>query len=63
MDKCAECGRALTKDEIGLHKKLFNRYASRFMCIDCCASYLDVPRRMLELKIRQFKDMGCTLFE
>ncbi|MCM1058265.1 MAG: hypothetical protein NC517_11755 [Firmicutes bacterium] len=59
---CKKCGRLLTDDEIGLHKKLFNRAAVSFMCISCCAEYLDVTRELLEEKIRQFKEMGCTLF-
>ena len=27
-NKCKQCGRILTKDEIGLHKKLYNRGAT-----------------------------------
>lgn len=63
MDKCMKCDRVLSKDEIGLHKKLFNRGAEQFMCIDCIAAYLEVPKELLESKIEQFKSMGCTLFE
>ncbi|MCM1188338.1 MAG: hypothetical protein NC541_03465 [bacterium] len=61
--RCKKCGRRLTPDEVGLHKKLFNRAADSFYCIDCCAAYFDVTVGLLEKKIRQFKDMGCTLFE
>lgn len=62
MDKCMKCGKKLTKDETALHKKLFNRGAEQFMCIDCIASYLDIPKEILLEKIIQFKSMGCTLF-
>jgi len=61
-ERCERCGRVLTADETGLHKKLFNRAADSFFCIDCCAAYFGVTRELLEEKIRQFKDMGCTLF-
>lgn len=62
-EKCKQCGRILTKDEIGLHKKLINRGADSFFCMDCLAEYLQVNRELLEKKIVQFKEMGCTLFE
>ena len=38
--KCKQCGRILTKDEIGLHKKLYNRGATSYFCIDCSSQYL-----------------------
>ncbi len=60
---CMQCRRRLTADEAALHKKLFNRAADRFFCIDCSAAYLGVTRELLEEKIRQFKNMGCTLFK
>lgn len=60
---CRNCGRKLTGDEIGLHRKLFNRGADSFLCIDCCAEYFQVSVKLLEKKIGQFKEMGCTLFE
>lgn len=61
--RCKKCGRLLDRDEIGLHKKLFNRAAESFFCIDCCGEYFGVSRELLEKKIRQFREMGCTLFE
>lgn len=60
--QCLKCKRELTSDEIGLHKKLVNRGASEYMCIDCLSRYFDVPVTMLYEKIEQFKKMGCTLF-
>ncbi|MCM1118558.1 MAG: hypothetical protein NC543_04280 [bacterium] len=62
-DRCRQCGRALTRDEIGLHRKLFNRAADSFLCISCSADYFGVSTELLERKIRQFKEMGCTLFD
>lgn len=63
MSQCLKCGRELTNDEVGLHKKMVNRGAQKFMCIDCLASYYQVGRHNLEEKIKQFKEMGCTLFQ
>lgn len=59
---CIKCQRPLTLDEIGLHKKLYNRASTTFMCIDCSSAYLDVPVDMLQKKIAQFKAAGCTYF-
>lgn len=59
---CKNCKRALTKDEVGLCRKLFNRGAKSFLCIDCTAAYFNVDRVLLENKIVEFKEMGCTLF-
>ena len=61
--KCIKCGAELSKDEIALHKKLVNRGAAEHCCIRCLAAHLDVPVKLLEEKIVQFKKEGCTLFE
>lgn len=61
-ERCKRCGKPLSRDEIGLHKKLFNRAAASFFCISCSAEYFGVNTGILEEKIRQFKEMGCTLF-
>ena len=59
-NKCKQCGRILTKDEIGLHKKLYNRGATSYFCIDCSSQYLEIPVPLLQKKIEEFKAMGCT---
>lgn len=62
LNKCKQCGRILTRDEVALHKKLYNRGASSFFCIDCSSQYLEVSVSLLEKKIEEFKTMECTLF-
>ena len=62
MSKCIQCGRELTADEIGLHRKMVNRAATEYLCIHCLAAYYGVSKQGLEEKIRQFKEMGCGLF-
>ncbi len=60
---CIRCGAALSRDEIALHKKLYNRAAESFMCIRCSSGYLEVTQELLIAKIEEFKKMGCTLFD
>ncbi len=62
MSKCYTCGKELTHDEIGLHKKLMGRGSEQFMCILCLAKEFKVSEDLLREKIKEFKEMGCTLF-
>ncbi len=62
MEECRECGSGLTRDEIGLTKKLVNRGAERFLCLKCLSEHFGVSEEALKEKIVQFKEMGCTLF-
>lgn len=52
----------LSKDEIGINKKLLNPDAKDFYCIECLAQCLDVSIQDILDKIEEFKDEGCTLF-
>ena len=61
---CAVCGKSpLSKDEVGLMKKLIDRHGTRFYCLSCLASSLGVTEEELLAKIREFKEAGCTLFQ
>lgn len=62
MAECIECGRSLTTDEIGLHKKMINRGATEYMCISCLAQFYHCGEDLLRKKIEQFREQGCTLF-
>lgn len=59
---CAACGKPLTHDEIAVTKKLVNRGATTFYCVDCLARRFEVQPADIEERIRHFKQMGCTLF-
>lgn len=60
---CYVCGKEnLTKNEIGLTKKLLSKGTKRFYCLDCLAEYLEVDVEFLLEKIEEFKTQGCTLF-
>lgn len=57
-----QCGRELSADEIGLHKKMINRGSTEFMCITCLAAFFHCEEKLLEQKIQQFREQGCMLF-
>lgn len=57
-----KCGRSLSPDEIGLHKKLVNRGAQAFLCLDCLGEHFQVDQARLREKIEQFRKSGCMLF-
>lgn len=60
---CYICGKeALSRNEIGLTKKLLNQDAKMFYCMNCLADYLEVDVEFLIDKIEEFKQQGCNLF-
>ncbi len=63
MSNCKKCGKELSGNDIGLTKKLINRGSTEFLCINCIAEKFDCTKELLEEKIRQFKESGCTLFK
>ena len=60
---CMRCGRVLSADEVGLHKKLIHRDAKEFLCITCLGAYFSCSEELLRRKIAQFRAAGCRLFE
>lgn len=60
--KCIKCGREVTNDEAGMTKKLINRGAVSFYCMDCLADHFEVPVKNLYEKLEQYRADGCTLF-
>lgn len=61
---CQYCQKALSRDEIGLSKKLFDPETKRgdFTCLSCMAEILEVSVEDLLAKIEEFKAAGCKLF-
>ncbi len=60
---CYICGKKdLSKNEIGLTRKLLGRDSNRYYCIDCLAEHLEVDTEFLLAKIEEFKGQGCKLF-
>ncbi len=60
---CKKCGRKLTYDEIGIHKKMINRGAREFFCLTCLANHLGCTEDNLRERIEHFRREGCLLFQ
>lgn len=60
---CFACGKKrLSKDELGLNKKMIGPEIKQFYCLECFAEYFDVTTEELLAKIEEFKEQGCVLF-
>lgn len=60
---CAYCGNEkLTKDEIGLNRKIIHSQIERMMCLTCMAKYFETNEEELKDRIRLFKNQGCIRF-
>lgn len=62
MAECFKCGATLSHNEIGLHKRLINRGAEKYMCKTCLAKHFNVTAELLDEKIKMYIMQGCTLF-
>lgn len=61
---CQYCHAELSRDEIGLSKKLFESETkkSKYSCMQCMSEILEVSKDDLLAKIEEFKRQGCKLF-
>ena len=60
---CAFCEHEnLSKNEIGLNRKLIHRKVERMMCLTCMAEYFETTEEELKEMIELFKRQGCSLF-
>ena len=60
---CFACGKEqLSRDELGLNRKMIGREIKQFYCLECFAEYFDVTTEELLAKIEEFKAEGCVLF-
>lgn len=61
---CIACGKSsLSKNEIGINKKLLGMDSKNFYCIECLANLLEVTPQDIRDKIEDFKNVDCKLFE
>lgn len=58
MARCMQCGKELTHNEIGAHRKFINRGAEQFFCKQCLSKHLGVTPELIDEKIEQFKRQG-----
>lgn len=60
---CYICGKEnLTRNEIGLNKKLISQDIKKNHCLLCLAEYLEVTEEELLAKVKEFKEQGCKFF-
>ncbi len=60
---CKKCGVKLYDDDIAIHRKLIDRGAEEFFCIDCLAEFFNSTRADIEELIDYYRRSGhCTLF-
>ena len=60
---CFCCGKSpLTKDEIGISKKLVDVNMTEYYCYECLAENFDCTVQDILQKIEDFKEEGCVLF-
>jgi len=60
---CAFCEKEyLSRDEIGLNKKLIHQQIERMMCFSCMAEYFEMTEEELKEMVEEFKRQGCALF-
>lgn len=59
---CCDCGKLLKKDEIALSQKLIDIDTVDFYCTSCMAENFGCDEEDLIIKIKEFKEQGCTLF-
>jgi len=60
---CAFCDKVnLSKDEVGINKKIIHRQVQRIMCLTCLANYSEMTEDELKEIIDRFKRQGCSLF-
>ena len=63
MTYCIHCGKELSFNDIGAHKKFINRGSREFMCISCLSAELKVPEKHIyeksldKLKLRCYNDL------
>lgn len=60
---CETCNCKLTADDIGIYMKMVSRNATSFKCMTCFAKHLGCERKVLEDRVRYYRESGnCVLF-
>ena len=61
--RCVRCGALLMKDDVAMTRKMINRGTETFYCLSCLADHFELTEDILREKIKEFRAMGCTLFQ
>lgn len=62
MSSCTVCGKELNCYDIGFYKKMVNRGATEFACIECTCRRFEITEKQAWEMIRRFQKDGCALF-
>ena len=61
-NKCKQCGRILTKDEIGLHKKLIIAALTSYFALTAAANILRFPFHFFKRKLKNLRRWDARCF-
>ena len=61
-DYCVNCHVRLTRDDIGLHRKLINRNATAYLCKKCLGEKFSMTMEECDTLIAYFRADGCHMF-
>ena len=59
---CYSCNNEIDTIDIGAHRKLIDKCASRYMCRNCLSHELGWSREYLDGIIKMYRERGCMLF-
>ena len=59
---CYSCNKEIDTIDIGAHRKLIDKCATRYMCRDCLSCELGWSREYLDGVIKMYRERGCMLF-
>ena len=59
---CYSCEKEIDTIDIGAHRKLIDKCASRYLCRDCLSRELGWDREYLDTVIQMYRERGCMLF-
>lgn len=61
---CCNCGKNLNPNEVGMNLKMFGRQMNeeKMICKKCMCQTFNWKPKEYDMKVRQFREGGCTLF-
>ncbi len=62
MSSCIICGKELDGYDIGFYRKMVNRGAQEYACIECMCKKIEITENQAWEMIRRFQKSGCALF-
>ena len=60
---CLMCEKVLDRDDAGFYKKLVNRGAEEYLCVECLSAHFGLEVEKSRQMIESFREQGCMLFD